>query len=295
MTERDTTINEMDTPRTSGSAMAVKPHQAPAGSHNQFIKDPVAHFRAIPWCAALLSDPAILDVIVVDRRPLPSGESNFVRRTMNSGTTVRACATFFRMLQPPRGKQNAGAAAAARPVEALSRSKELLKGGGPSDGEDPRNPFLLFNALLDLGEDLCGFASTMHGGLFAVLMDEVMGTAANFQAGKNVISPFFSFGDFSLLAPGECHLLTMRASNYAEKGAYTVQFNTKFIKAVKLPQVVLVRGRVVKRDGRKIFVRGAIEDKDGEFDIYLRSSFAHLKERNHLRRLSQLLDKDEQD
>lgn len=156
------------------------PHQAPAGSHSQFIKDPVAHFRAIPWCATLLNNPALPDVIVVDRRPLPSGESNFVRRTMNSGTTVRACVTFFRMLQDPRGSK-----VSARPVESLSKSKELLKGGGASDGEDPRNPFLLFNALLDLGEDLCGFANTMHGGLFAVLMDEVMGTAANFQASES--------------------------------------------------------------------------------------------------------------
>lgn len=53
-------------------------------------------------------------------------------------------------------------------------------------------------------------------------------------------------------------------SPFTEKGAYTVQFNTKFIRAVKLPQVVLVQGRVVKKDGRKIFARGAIEDKDGK-------------------------------
>jgi hypothetical protein len=38
-----------------------------------------------------------------------------------------------------------------------------------------------------------------------------------------------------------------------------------FRKAVKLPQVVLVRGRVVKKEGRKIFVRGSIEDKDGKW------------------------------
>ncbi|KAK4214864.1 Thioesterase/thiol ester dehydrase-isomerase [Rhypophila decipiens] len=211
------------TTRSTSVAPAVKPHQAPADAHNQFVKDPVAHFRAIPWCATLLNDPAILNIIVVDRRPLPSGESNFVRRTMNSGTTVRATTTFLRMVQPPLGKKTGES-------ETISRSTELLKGGGPADGEDPRNPFLLFNALLDLGEDLCGFAGTMQGGLFAVLMDEVMGTAANFQA---------------------------------KLGAYTVQFNTKFLRPVKLPQVVLVRGRVIKLDGRKIHVRGTIEDKDG--------------------------------
>ncbi|KAK3390929.1 HotDog domain-containing protein [Podospora didyma] len=217
---------------------AVKPHSAPK-DHNQFIKDPVAHFRAIPWCAALLNDPAVLDVIVVDRRPLPSGESNFVRRVMNGPTTVRACVTFFRMLEPTSGQKNKGALTGGVPGQekgrAISASKELLQGGGPADGEDPKNPFLLFNALLDLGEDLCSYSNTLHGGLFAVLMDEVMGTAANFQ------SPY---GD-------------------QDHGAYTVRFNTHFRKTVQTPQIVLVRGRVVKRDGRKLHVRGTIEDKDG--------------------------------
>ncbi|KAK0643593.1 HotDog domain-containing protein [Cercophora newfieldiana] len=205
---------------SSSGGPAVKPHSAPE-NHNQFIKDPVAHFRAIPWCATLLNDPAVLETIVVDRRPLASGESNFVRRVMNSATTVRACVTFFRMVKAGKG---------LAPEGGLSKSEALLRGGGKEDGEDRRNPFLLFNALLDLGEDLCGFRGTLHGGLFAVLMDEVMGTAANFQA---------------------------------EHGAYTVQFNTMFRKAIKTPQVVLVRGRVVKKEGRKIFVRGTIEDKDG--------------------------------
>ena len=210
---------------------AIKPHQAPKDNHNQFIKDPLAHFKAIPWCAKLMEDPALLETIVVDRRPLPSGESAFVRKVMNSGTTVRACVTFFRMLKPP-GRKNQD-----KPVpEGISQSKELLEGGGKDAGEDPRNPFLLFNALLDLGEDLASYTGTMHGGLFVVLMDEVMGTAANFQ------SPH---------------------------GAYTAQFNARYRKPVRLPQVVLVRGRVVRKEGRKMIVRGAIEDKDGEFPLFI--------------------------
>lgn len=59
---------------------ASKPHSDPK-EHNQPIADPVAHFEAIPWCAALLNDKANLEVLVPDRRPLASGESNFVRKT----------------------------------------------------------------------------------------------------------------------------------------------------------------------------------------------------------------------
>lgn len=222
----------------SGISPYIKAHSAPT-NHNQFIKDPIAHFRAIPWCATLLNDAALLNTVVCDRRPLPSGESNFVRRVVNSGTTVRACITFFRMVNPPPSKSGK----AIIPATSLSRNAALLSGGGAADSENPRNPFLLFNALLDLGEDLCGYTNTLHGGLFTVLMDEVMGTAANFQA---------------------------------EHGAYTAQLTTKYKRTIKTPQVVLVRGRVVRKEGRKMFVRGTIEDKDGEFWFYCVSPISRL-------------------
>ncbi|KAI1377777.1 Thioesterase/thiol ester dehydrase-isomerase [Hypoxylon crocopeplum] len=241
----------------------VTPHSAPT-DHNQSVPDPIAHFKAIPWCAALLSDPANLQVVVPDRRPLPSGESNFVRKTMNSPTTVRACVTFFRMVRPlkskptssstsssssvpssggtrevsPAGgapavgssKEEAGDRGKSKKTKALSASEALLSGGGRENGEDPRNPFLLFSALADLGVDCQSYVGTMHGGLYGVLMDEVMGTAANFQA---------------------------------PHGAYTVSFTTNFRRAVRTPQVVLIRGRVVRKDGRKLYVKGTMEDKDG--------------------------------
>lgn len=40
-----------------------------------------------------------------------------------------------------------------------------------------------------MGVDCQGYAGTLHGGLFAVIMDEVMGTAANFQSGKPTVPP----------------------------------------------------------------------------------------------------------
>ncbi|KAI1142322.1 Thioesterase/thiol ester dehydrase-isomerase [Hypoxylon sp. FL0543] len=252
---------------------AVKPHSAPT-DHNQPVPDPVAHFKAIPWCAALLEDPAVIDIIVPDRRPLPTGESSFVRKTMNTPTTIKACVTFYRMVHPvnhkPKSSKSSSSssspssggtgevspAGGASPIgknkqqskdseseegnkdkkkdkkdkKPLSASEALIGGGGKDNGEDPRNPFILFNALADLGPDLQSFAGTMHGGLYNVLMDEVMGTAANFQA---------------------------------KHGAYTITFTTNFRRAVNPPQVVLIRGRVVRVDGRKIHVRGTVEDKDG--------------------------------
>ena len=54
-------------------------------------------------------------------------------------------------------------------------------------------------------------------------------------------------------------------SSAAEHGAYTITFTTNFRRAVNPPQVILIRGRVVRVDGSKIHVRGTVEDKDGEF------------------------------
>ncbi len=45
----------------------------------------------------------------------------------------------------------------------------------------------------------------------------------------------------------------------------TATMTTKYLKPVKVPSIVVVRGRVVKKDGRKIWVRGAIEDGEGKW------------------------------
>ncbi|KAK6852761.1 hypothetical protein PG995_011312 [Apiospora arundinis] len=202
---------------------AVKPNSART-EHNQPVPDPIAHFRAIPWCAKLMEDKANLDILVPDRRPLDSGESNFVRKTMNTPTTIKASVSFFRPVQAHRKLQTTSGSD-------VSKSAALVSGGGADNGENPKNPFLLFSALADLGIDCQSYAGTMHGGLYTVLMDEVMGTAANFQAAN---------------------------------GAYTVRFTTNYRRPVRTPQVVLVRGRVIKREGRKLHLRGSMEDKNGE-------------------------------
>ncbi|KAK8091127.1 hypothetical protein PG994_000632 [Apiospora phragmitis] len=219
---------------------AVKPSSAPT-EHNQAVPDPVAHFKAIPWCRALLEDKANFgDILVPDRRPLASGESNFVRKT------IKATVTFLR---PVRAHPKLQAAATKSGRDLISKSAELLSGGGPENHENPKNPFLLFSALVDLGVDCQSYAGTMHGGLYAVLMDEVMGTAANFQSGQTSVN--------------DVHDNDLTTSALAN-GAYTVRFTTNYRRPVRTPQVVLIRGRVIKRDGRKLHLRGSIEDKNGE-------------------------------
>jgi acyl-coenzyme A thioesterase PaaI-like protein len=47
--------------------------------------------------------------------------------------------------------------------------------------------------------------------------------------------------------------------------AFTATMHTSFLKPVRLPGPVIVRSRVIRKERRKIYVRGTIEDGDGEF------------------------------
>ncbi|KAG4412344.1 hypothetical protein IFR04_014523 [Cadophora malorum] len=176
----------------------------PSSSHNQPIADPIAHFKAIPWCAKLLADKSVVQVTVPDRTPIPSTESALVRETLNTSKTVKACITFFRYIKPT-----------------LPASET---------GEDKKNPFLELCTFVDLNSGVNGYAKTAHGGFFGVVLDEVMGTAANLQAAQ---------------------------------GAYTASLKVDFKKPLFTPSVLLVRGKVVKKEGKRLIVKGSFEDKDG--------------------------------
>jgi hypothetical protein len=51
------------------------------------------------------------------------------------------------------------------------------------NGDSKERPFIEVMALVDLQSGVNGYAKTAHGGIFGVVLDEVMGTAANMQSG----------------------------------------------------------------------------------------------------------------
>ena len=98
--------------------------------------------------------------MVPNRTPIPSTESALVRETLNCAGTVNACLTFLRYVKPTAPASETG--------------------------EDKKNPFLELCCLLDVGSGINGYVGTAHGGVFGVILDEVMGTAANMQAGLSL-------------------------------------------------------------------------------------------------------------
>jgi hypothetical protein len=126
-------------------------------SLGQYISDPLAHFEAIPWCAKLLSDKRIVGRETPNRTKTADGNSTLINETLNSSSTVRACTSFFRYVKTPT-------------TDALD------------NGEDKKNPFLEFVALVDLGSGMDGWKNLVHGGVQGVMLDEVMSNAAFQQA-----------------------------------------------------------------------------------------------------------------
>ncbi|CZR52686.1 uncharacterized protein PAC_02563 [Phialocephala subalpina] len=179
----------------------------PKSQFSRPVADPIAHFHSIPWCHTHLSQKSVLQIIVPDRTPLASTESAMVRETFNTPSTVNACVTFFNYKPQPGGEK-----------------------GMEERGEDKKNPFLEICALLDVGSGVNGYAKTAHGGFYGVVLDEVMGTAANLQAAQ---------------------------------GAFTASLKVDFKRPLYTPSVVLARGQVIKKEGKKLSLKGSFEDKDG--------------------------------
>ena len=79
-------------------------------------------------------------------------------------------------------------------------------------GEEKENPFLEFGALVDLQNGVNGYAKTAHGGFYGVVLDEVMGTAANAQASMSIL--LF----FRLLSPSDfrMRLIGMQSREHSQ-------------------------------------------------------------------------------
>lgn len=92
-----------------------------------------------------------------------------------------------------------------------------------------------------------GYDNVAHGGLIGVLLDEIIGMACEFQA--------------------EGRVFTM-----------TAYLNVNYKRPVMTPGIVLLRGWVDRREGRKIWGKGTVEDGNGNVLSEGEALFVRLKE-----------------
>lgn len=108
------------------------------------------------------------------------------------------------------------------------------------------------SALFALGDGMNGHPSILHGGIVATILDEAMGFWLNVNSER-------------------AHMLAVSTGHKAGEladgtGAFTAQLNIKYLKPVKAPGLLLAKVRLVKVEGRKIWLRGVITQKSGQVD-----------------------------
>ncbi|KAH8671104.1 HotDog domain-containing protein [Xylariales sp. PMI_506] len=110
----------------------------------------LAHFRSIPWCAALLDKPGTRTVVPESRFAKESGEDNLFARTLNTSSTI---SNFLITYHEPPAVDGATAAGVSSPPPLV---RELT-------------------ALLTLRGGVDGYAGICHGGVVATIIDETVG------------------------------------------------------------------------------------------------------------------------
>jgi acyl-coenzyme A thioesterase PaaI-like protein len=125
----------------------------------------IAHFRAIPWCAAHLSSPPTLIIDQsVSRALSDSPRDTLLSRTLNTPDAIPAYITFYDP-HPAKEEEEQGTAAGG-----VGERGALIK---------EIKSFLALGPMVNGGEGVC------HGGVVVTLLDEVMGQvfAANKMQG----------------------------------------------------------------------------------------------------------------
>jgi acyl-coenzyme A thioesterase THEM4 len=192
-----------------------------------------AYFQAISWCAELLADP---DYVVVPSRfgkPAKNTRGDFFTRTLATDDTIRCFVYQTRKGNP----SNAGGISAEAP---------------------PQNIVSEVRAFLDSRSGVNGWPGIAHGGFVAAVIDEVMGFLINSNrtATETAGNPPENSSDSK---PTQQQLVPMTTRGSA---VMTAELTTKYRSPVPTGEPLLVRAWIERVDGRKIFVRAAIEDGD---------------------------------
>lgn len=94
-----------------------------------------------------------------------------------------------------------------------------------------------FHSVVVLGKDVCGYPSTVHGGLTAAIVDETLG---------GLYTALLTSGNLGLRMPG-----------------LTARLEMDYKKRIAAPAVLHVSTEVESVEPRKVWMRAAVRDGDG--------------------------------
>jgi acyl-coenzyme A thioesterase PaaI-like protein len=165
------------------------------------IEPDQAHFESILWCSQIINDPDFIITPTFSRQPKPDTEDSLTAETLKRNEAIRACLSVYR-----------------RPLQGMTWINEV-------------------RSLMTLGTGMNGGPFILHGGIVAVLIDDVIGTLMTVNQDQELM-PLSS-------------------------GAVTAYLNVQFLNPVQTPQTVLVVARSREIKGRKFYMEAEIRDSDG--------------------------------
>jgi len=192
----------------------------------QIDPESLALISRTPWSAALLANPAFTWVDTPARFPQSSGENALFAQTLRTPSAIRACASFYNF-----------------PTSFPSSSSSSSPPPSPSPAH-PHGTIPETRMVLHLGSGLNVLPDICHGGLLALLCDEVMGLLMTFHEDAQTV---------------------------------TARLNITYRRPVPTPGLVLSRARLVKREKRKMWVEGEVEDGEGGIFASAEALFVELK------------------
>lgn len=179
-------------------------------------KEAVAFFSAIPHANAYLTDTKTLRVApFYSRVAKKDGSDSFFAEIINSEHTIPQALLLLR-----------------NDIASLE-----YKFGAKAEGDVKPDTV----ALVHLAPKLTGYRDTIHGGILASVLDEIVGFNVD----------------------GLCSCAEAQENKRSRQRLYTAYLNTTYRRPVP-PGVYAVESRLVKRDGRKWFLKGRIVGKNDE-------------------------------
>lgn len=165
----------------------------------------VGELEALPWCRALLTAPGITTFIPESRVPVPENTNPHDRlfgTTLNHSTGIPACLSFY-------------------------------------TDKPGKSPITEISTLFALSRGIDGYPNIAHGGITALLIDEVLGILIQRNMSTNKEDPIFKMN------------------------TVTSSMNIKYLKPIITPNVVLGVGRISEIRGKKLLLRAVIKDANG--------------------------------
>jgi acyl-coenzyme A thioesterase PaaI-like protein len=187
------------------------------------------YFSAIPWCAAILNDPDTVTFtppcrLSSDQNGHLPTKDQLVRKTFCGDDGIPHAVAFYK-----RTSLNSSPPFARR-LHFLTDSTTLM---------------------MEIRPGLNGYNGGAHGGLIATLFDEAMGTLI-----------FQNHEVFKEMERAK-QKLQSNILNMHGLALFTATMSVRYQKPVVTPQIVLVTASLDRIEGRKVFLKTALLDRNG--------------------------------